>query len=248
MNSSELYSAIFKRKSVRKFKNQKLEDSKLQSIQEFIEGLTPLYAGIKTEIAILSENDIKTLMPFKASHYIAVYSEAKEGYLVNSGFMLQQVDLFLSANGVGACWLGLGSPQKAVASRNGLDYIITLAIGYAEEPLYRKDISEFKRNPLSEISSVTSADELLDAARLAPSASNTQPWYFSGSADKIIVSRKLPNMLKAALYGRYNLVDMGIVLCHIWISALNAGKGVEFIKENASLPKGYEYVTTVKIR
>ncbi|MGE5678697.1 MAG: nitroreductase family protein [Pseudomonadota bacterium] len=248
MNSSELYSAIFKRKSVRKFKNQKLEASKLQSIQDFIDELTPFYAGIKTEIAILSENEIKTMLPLKASHYVAVYSEAKEGYLVNSGFMLQQVDLFLSANGIGACWLGLGSPQKAAASRNGLDYVITLAIGYAEEPLHRTDISEFKRNPISEISSLIGAEELLEAARLAPSASNTQPWYFSGSTDKIVVSRKLPNMLKAALYGKYNLIDIGIVLCHLWIAALFAGKDIEFIKENVTLSKGYEYVTTVKIQ
>jgi nitroreductase len=248
MNTSELYSTIFKRKSVRKFKNQKLEDSKLQSIQEYIDGLTPLYAGIKTEIAVLSENEVKTMLPIKAPHYVAVYSEVTDGYLVNSGFMLQQVDLFLSANGIGACWLGMGSPQKTAASRNGLDYVINLAIGYAEEPLHRTDISEFKRNPLTEISSVSSADELLETARLAPSASNTQPWYFSGSADKIIVSRKLPNILKAALYGKYNQIDMGIVLCHIWIAALSIGKSVEFSKENVSLTKGYEYITTVNIR
>lgn len=248
MNSTELYSSIFKRKSVRKFKNQKLDEIKLQSLKEHIKGLTPLYAGIKTEIAVLSEDEVKTILPIKSPHYVAVYSESKEGYLVNAGFMLQQVDLFLSASGIGACWLGMGTPQKAAASRNGLDYIITLAIGYAEEPIHRTDISQFKRNPLSEISSVAGGDELLEAARLAPSASNTQPWYFSGSSDKIIVSRKLPNMLKAALYGKYNQIDMGIVLCHVWIAALSRGKSIEFTKENVSLPKGYEYIASVHIK
>lgn len=248
MNNSDYYSTIFKRKSIRKYRNEPLESSKLQNVQNYINGLTPLYSDIKTEIVILSGDEIKTIFPIKAPHFIAVYSEAKDGYMTNAGFILQQLDLFLSANGIGACWLGLASPQKESNSRNGLEYIITLAFGNADEPLHRESISEFKRKSLSEISSVNGGDELLETARLAPSASNSQPWYFSGNADNIIVSRKLPNIIKAALYGKFNQLDMGIALCHLRTAALHMGKTIEFNKENDAVPKGHEYITTVHIR
>lgn len=247
MDNLDLYSTIFKRKSIRKYTGEPLEASRLESLQDLINGLTPLYGSIKTEIVILSPKEIKTMLPIKAPHYVVVYSEAKEGYLPNAGFMLQQVDLFLSANGIGACWLGMGSPQKEAASRNGLEYVITLAFGNAGEPVHRDSISEFKRKALSEISSVKGAEELLEAARLAPSASNSQPWYFTGSSDRIIVCRKLPNILKAALYGKFNNIDMGIALCHLWTAARHTGRSIEFIRENAAVPKGYEYITTAHI-
>lgn len=248
MNNSDFYNAIYKRKSIRKYRKEPLESSKLKDLQKFMEELTPLYEDIKTEIVILSEKDIKLLLPIKSPHYIAVYSETKDGYLPNAGFMLQQVDLYLSANGIGACWLGLGLPQKESASRNGLQFVITLAFGYADEPLHRQNSIEFKRKSLSEISSINGAEELLEAARLAPSASNTQPWCFSGSADCIIISRKLPNILKEALYSKFNRIDIGIAMCHLWIAALHQGKTIEFIRENYAVPKGNEFMAAVHIR
>jgi len=123
-----------------------------------------------------------------------------------------------------------------------------LAFGYAEEPLHRQSTAEFKRKALSEISSIKGAEELLEAARLAPSASNTQPWYFSGSEYCIIVSRKLPNILKQALYSKFNRVDIGIAMCHLWIAALHQGKAVDFIRDNDAISKGNEYMAKVHIR
>ena len=248
MDNSNFYNAIYNRKSIRKYRKEPVESSKLNDLSKFIEGLTPLYEDIKTEIVILSEKDIKLLLPIKSPHYVAIYSEAKDGYLPNAGFMLQQVDLYLSANGIGACWLGMGLPQKESASRNGLEFVITLAFGYAEDPLNRQNTAEFKRKSLSEISDVKGAEDLLEAARLAPSASNTQPWNFSGSADCIIISRKLPNILKAAMYGKFNRIDIGIAMCHLWIAAQHQSKIIEFTKDNYAVSKGNEYIATAHIR
>lgn len=247
MDNSDFYNTIYKRKSIRKYRMEPLESSKLNELRKFIEGITPLYEDIKTETVILPEKEIRLMLPIKSPHYIAVYSETKDGYLPNAGFMLQQVELYLSANGIGACWLGMGLPQKESSSRNGLEFVITLAFGYAEEPLYRQKTAEFKRKSLSEISDVKGAEDLLEAARLAPSASNTQPWYFSGSADCIIISRKLPNILKEALYSKFNRIDIGIAMCHLWIAARQQGKAIEFTRDNYAVPKGNEYIATAHI-
>jgi hypothetical protein len=57
---------------------------------------------IETELKILSSGDVKRMMMKKAPHYIAVFSQAKEGYLTNVG-LLQQMDLYFSANSLGSC-------------------------------------------------------------------------------------------------------------------------------------------------
>ncbi|HPA55661.1 MAG TPA: nitroreductase family protein, partial [Bacillota bacterium] len=92
MNNADFYNTIFKRKSIRKYRKEPLESSRLMELQKFMERLAPLYEDIKTETAILSEKDIKLLLPIRSPHYIAIYSETKNGYLQNAGFMLQQLD------------------------------------------------------------------------------------------------------------------------------------------------------------
>ncbi|WP_371723380.1 nitroreductase family protein [Isachenkonia alkalipeptolytica] len=80
-----------------------------------------------------------------APHYIAIYSEEKEGYLLNAGYILQQLDLYLSKEGIGTLWLGLGKPQESLKAKNGLLYVITLAVGKAKKKLQRKSSAECKR-------------------------------------------------------------------------------------------------------
>ena len=65
--------------------------------------------------------------------------------------------------------------------------IITMAFGKPAQPLYR-DVSEFKRKLLSDISEGT--DDRLEAARLAPSGMNKQNWYFVADNGKIHCYRK----------------------------------------------------------
>ena len=62
MNNSDFYGTIFKRKSIRRYGSELLEASRLQRVQDYIDGLTPLYDNIKTEIVILPENQIKTIL------------------------------------------------------------------------------------------------------------------------------------------------------------------------------------------
>jgi len=95
---------------------------------------------------------------------------------MNAVFLLQQVDLYLSAKNLASCWLGMAKLAKGVPTlMNGLEFVIMLAFGNTTEPIHRANTFDFKRHDLSAISSVAGADELLEPVRLAPSASNTQP-------------------------------------------------------------------------
>ena len=246
MTNKQLYEAIFKRKSIRKYDMTPVSDTILEELKKFASSVRPLDKNIKYEFSYLGTEDVKNLLPIKAPNYICLYSEKKDNYLMNAGFILQQIDLYLSANNLGSCWLGMAKPSKQVLKvKNGLEFVIMIAFGNTNEPVHRKSLSEFKRNNLSSISQILDADELLEPARLAPSASNTQPWFFTGNKDEITVSREKLNLIKAPLYGKMNQIDIGIALCHLELSLNHQGRGMSFDFEKISVPSGYEFMVKV---
>ena len=104
IENANLYETIFKRKSVRQYDLTPLDGHTLGEVMAHTSGLKPMYDDIKIEMKFLSQKDVKGLFLAKAPHYLAVFSETKDGYLTNAGFMLQQMDLFFSVNGIGSCW------------------------------------------------------------------------------------------------------------------------------------------------
>lgn len=245
------YETIFKRKSVRKYSLKPLDDKTLFEIEEYVNKVKPLYDNIKTEIRIIPKDGVNILLPIKAPHYLVMTSENKEGYLTNAGYMLEQVDLFLSTNGLGCCYLGMAQPTKLTRRSSKLEFVIVLAFGNAAEPVHRTDVSEFKRKSRMQITNIINNDQLLESARLAPSATNSQPWFFTGGNGVINSYCVKSNLIKALVYDKMNKIDMGIALCHIAVTAKHLGKQIEFIYDKTaedSNPKGYYYITTAIIK
>lgn len=248
MTNEQLYETIFIRKSIRKYDMSSLPTETIAALQNFTRTVKPLDDSIKIEYSYLGTNDVKNLLPIKAPHYICFYSEKKGNYLMNAGFILQQIDLYLSASGLGSCWLGMAKPSRQVPEmKNGLEFVIMVAFGNANEPVHRDNLSGFNRKSMSAISDIADAEELLEPVRLAPSASNSQPWHFSGTTDQIIVSREKLNLLRAPIYGKMNQIDTGIALCHLWLTCELLGKTLNLDFEPAAAPSGYEFMATVRI-
>ena len=248
MENKQLYNAILNRKSIRKYDMNPIDATAMNDIKKYAGSIKPLDKSIQYEFSYLSTDNVKNLLPIKAPHYICLYSEKKDGYLMNAGYLLQQIDLYLSANNLGSCWLGMAKPTKDVPQmRNGMEYVIMLAFGNTKEQVHRTNVSEFKRNSLSSISNIIGLDDLIEPVRIAPSASNTQPWFLSGNANDIIVSREELNFLKAPIYGKMNQIDIGIALCHLWLSLDHQGKVATFDFHKVIVPKGYEFMATIKV-
>jgi hypothetical protein len=117
--------------------------------------------------------------------------------------------------------------------------------------LHRESVSEFRRKPLGEITDIKGADELLEPARLAPSAMNRQEWFFTGNGSTIHAYRAKSSFLTAFMFERMSKVSMGIAICHLWIAAKHFGKEVEFIDDKEAQtnpPAGHDYVITIKIK
>jgi len=227
---------IYKRKSIRKYDQTKLDESMLEKVREKIANLKPLYPDIKYSVDIVGKT--KGIFGIAAPHYLVFGSEDKEGFRENIGFIGQQMDLFLSETGLGACWLGMAKPEEKPDS--SLPFVISMAFGAPAETLYR-NISEFKRKTITEMSE--GSDPRLEAARLAPSGMNAQNWYFIAQDEMIHCYTKKPTLLSGLLAGSLVYIDFGIALCHI---AEESGEFTFTKMTGAPERKGLTYMGTVE--
>lgn len=211
-----LEETIFKRQSIRNYKEDSLTNDEISELRKFIENVKVLNEDILWSYDIITKDDIKTILNWKAPHYLLIFSEEKENYLENVGFIFQQVDLFLQSKGIGSCWIGMASPKSYKNRDSNQKFIITISFGKTEKNIGR-ELSEFKRNKLSQISDME--DEKLIPAQLAPSATNSQPWYFTHNGDgSYNIYRKKFNILKRRFTEKWNRIDIGIALAHLYVT------------------------------
>jgi nitroreductase len=243
-----LYSAIFKRKSIRKYAPRALGQDALDAIMARTGKLKPFQPETPVAFRILTDTQVKGMVSAKTPHYLAVYAADEYMAQINAAFMLQQMDLWFSAQGLGSCWLGMPNPAPEAAACDGLPFFIMLAFGAPAEELHREESSAFKRKAAGEITNVTGMEKLVEAVRLAPSAVTRQPWYLTGDSSALRLFGKKNNVLQKMMFGDMPRADMGIALCHLWLAAENQGIFRDFEREAdpQGIPAGYEYVVTVK--
>lgn len=209
----ELYSQIFRRKSYHIFRERSEEAISQAELDDILNAYKSFdrLNDIKTEIKI--EKDNAGINIRNSEYVIKIFSEKKDGYLQNVGYLGEQLDLYLFSKNIGALWFGIAKSNEVY---NGLDYVILIAI--AKVNSYRKDMFKAKRKELNEI---WSGDDLGigNIVRFAPSACNSQPWFVENKGNKLYVYRKSKSgkvgiMPKnASLY--YNQIDIGIFMCFL---------------------------------
>lgn len=228
-----LENQIYNRKSCRNYSDEELD---MAAIHEFMGNVKPLVEGIDYSYDILSSDEVKVRTGWSAPYYLALYSEKKDFYLENIGFIFQQLSLHLQSTGIGSCWVGMASPKV-----KGDDFVIVISFGKSDSIAREK--SSFKRKKLDEISDF--ADEKLIPAQLAPSAINSQPWYFKHAEGGFDVYQQKQNILKRQVLKKWNPIDMGIALAHLYVSNENS---FEFYKKTSfDEIKGYTYTGSIKI-
>ena len=228
----QYYETVFKRKSFHLFRgvgDDKITQEELDGIEKAYADFEKLYPEISTAIRIVPAEKVN----FKrdAEYCILIYSEKKENYLMNAGYVGEQLDLWLVKHNIGSLWYGIGKPNES--SYNGMDFVIMLAIRkVSDETEFRKDIFKAKRKSLDE---VWSGDGLgiADIARFAPSACNTQPWYVENKNGELTVFRyKKPGkrgIMPADAVSYFNRIDIGIYLCILEICMEK--NGIEYDRE-----------------
>ena len=228
--------AIYYRRSCRSYSSEPLTRTELAEIEDFSKTLVPLDNKIRTAMQIVPGDAVRFYFPWKAPQLIAFFSENKPGYLENAGFLLQQMDLWLQSRGLGVCWLGLGKLKNQVKTPEGMEFVILLAFGTPKEPLSR-EMRKFNRKTMAEISD--REDKKLECVRVAPSSTNSQPWYFTHEGETIHAFRSEAGLLRHAMLGTMNRIDMGIALAHLYVE--NKESFRYFSAEPTQIPAGHCY-------
>ena len=240
-NKIDLYSPIFSRKSCIKYDMKPLGAETIQQIETFISGLKPLLPGSEFTHRIVRLEDVKGMAIRKAPHYLLISGKQQPLRNACAGFFFQHVELYLYSIGLATRWLA------GVKGKNDdPNHILGLAFGKPAEAASRKP-AEFDRKPIGEIAKGT--DSRLEAARLAPSGINKQPWYFivEGGAVHVYYLKKLGG-LPGTFYHLTDF-DAGIALCHIAVASEHEGKSFRFNPDGKNPPpppEGFAYLGTVE--
>ena len=213
---SDYYEMIYKRKSFHLFRNvgnEKLTENDLQEIITTYEKIDALYPDIKTDIRIVSSNE--KVLSRGAEYAIEIYSERKDNYLMNAGYIGEMLDLYLVSKNIGTLWFGIGKPEEK--EYNDLSFVIMILIAKVDSAeKFRKDMFKSKRKPLEEIWDGDLIPGVSDVVRFAPSACNSQPWYVKRKKNILEIYRyRKPGrvgIMPSDMVSVMNRIDMGIFI------------------------------------
>lgn len=240
------------RSSWRSFKDESISESDLDSFETFLEGLPAGPFGSRARFRLLrntpeSPETLRGLGTYGfisgASAFLVGAISSKDPYhLEDYGYLMECLVLKLTDLGYQTCWLGGSFRRSKFAGRMELtgDEVIPAVspVGIAREKrslidrMVRRYSGAWNRKPFrdlfGEIPETLSVKLVppLEAVRLAPSATNSQPWRVrfnprSRSLDFYMV--RSPGRLNSEKrMGLCDLqrVDMGIALAHFHLTAM----------------------------
>ena len=251
-----LYEAVYVRKSVRAFTAESVSAKTIEGIRKFYQEVESLFGGIDTELVILDNRKGKRSnlgwVSVKAPYYLALYSTEQEKAMMNAGYIMQQISLYLCTKGLGSCFVGMNLLKPAYRRKNDKVLMGLLAFGKSKGGYTRKaadahrlemrELSVFKEKPRLWM------NQLLEAGRLAPSSMNSQPWRFVVYDNRIHVFSKKH---KAGQLSRLTEMNFGVLFSNMMVVAEELWLDVDFIKLDGISQKNYpnsQYILSVILR
>jgi len=269
---SPIEEIVKRRISVRNYVAQPLANEIKDKINEYIGRLSSPFAAqvtIKLFEAKTALNPAKlgTYGVIKgATEYIGATVKNEEFALEALGYEFQKLILYITSLGLGTCWLGgtfkKGEFAKAMSVKNDEIFPVISPLGFASDKrsfadtfirfmaqshsrkqwdklFFNKDFA----TPLSNSDAGVYSDSL-EMLRLAPSASNKQPWRIIKDGNNWhFYECKSPGYSNVLGYD-IQRIDMGIAACHFHLAAIEKRLSGEFKKLPASVvavPKSVFY-------
>jgi hypothetical protein len=261
---------IRERTSIRSYNGAVLDKETSYKVNNFLNSTKgPVDAPIRFEVinAFDSKEKLGTYGVIKGtgSFIACAINNSKDG-LINLGFVLEKGILYATSLGLGTCWLG-GTFKKSVFAKVmnlSQDEILPIVspIGYPSSSRRLLDTTmrffagSKSRKPWADIffegsfgnglTEETAGDYALplEMLRLAPSASNKQPWRVVKDKDN---NRFDFYLERAKGYGGalgydIQMVDMGIGMCHFELTLRELGLEGRWEKVEVGSDVGREYV------
>ena len=237
------YKAIFVRKSRRNFLSDNIPHDSLIQLEKVCTDLNNSILG--TRAVVVNQNPREVFKGIVGSYgsiigapaYVAFIGDMNDPNVQEkTGYLGEGVILEATALDLATCWVGGFFKPEAVAEQINIDnnerILSVTPIGYVkqeysfQEKLMSRMVSSKKRKDLGSLLLEQSFQNLedwqkiaLEAARLAPSAINRQPWRFSAKENYIKVSLDTPKDTK----GISRRLDCGIAMLHLELGAMYAG-------------------------
>jgi len=234
------YPALFKRQSRRCFLPRLPEEGIVARLEEVCRDFKP-FSEVRVEF--IKHNPDKVFRGIigrygkvtGAPYYMAFIGAMSSPRVQEcAGYVGEAVILEATALGLDTCWVGgMFRPEAARAHillEDGEKILSVTPIGHAEksynttEKLLKRFAMSAKRKSLNQL--IISGHihspwvgKALEAARLAPSAANRQPWRFSIGDDSVTISMETAR--DSSFISRR--LDCGIAMLHIELGALAAG-------------------------
>jgi nitroreductase len=234
------YPALFKRHSRRSFLSRLPEEWIVARLEDVCREFSP-FSEVRVEfVKEKPEKIFKGIIGRYGKVTGAPYYMAFVGNMSSprvqecAGYVGEAVILEATALGLGTCWVGGMFRPKGAAAHIPIEdeekILSVTPVGYAEESyntaekLFKRFAKSAKRKSLNQLiikGHIHSpwVGKALEAARLAPSAANRQPWRFSIGDDSITVSMETAR--DNSFISRR--LDCGIAMLHIELGALAAG-------------------------
>lgn len=231
---SNWYDMIFKRRSFHRYgepDGKTISAEELDEIRRMWYEFTPLFDGIETKIKIVPGS--QTSCNRGEEYCILIYSERKPGYLQNIGYIGEQLDLWLTARGIGPLWFGVGRTKER--KFEGLEYVIMMAIRKIDDDSKFRtpgDLSDFKRVSIEEFWEGPVMDGITEVVRLTPTACNIQPWKVVNKGDGTLDVYRYRRPGKHGIIPPFRLayfgsIDIGIFMLFLDLCLEHEGIGFE---------------------
>ncbi len=258
---------IKSRRSVRTFEDRQLMPENRAYVEDVIQNIeTPF--GVPMEFRLLgaAEHGLKSPVIVGAHDYVAAKVKRVQGAELSLGFAFETFCLRVAECGLGTVMLAASLSRKSFeeAMEVGPGEVMPVAspVGYPaakmslREGMMRKAIKSDERLPFSQVffrgsfgtplspGEAVSFEAPLQMLRLAPSATNKQPWRAVVDGNAVHFFEE--HGLKESALGDIQKVDMGIALSHFWLTAQEQGLEGRFVAHdpNIATPKNTEYITS----
>ncbi len=271
MNQS-IQDIIEQRFSCRSYIDKPIHETHRQLLNDLLnkQRIGPLGTHTRFELAAATQDDRESLKGLGTYGFIknptGFFIGAVDRGLHNLedyGYLLEYIVLAATDLGLGTCWLG-GSFSKSgfakkIALRSSETLPAVIAAGYdannnGSREFIRRQMNAHRRlqmdrlffddtfdNPIK-IKSTDPYALALEMVRLAPSASNKQPWRIvrMGNMWHFFLQRTKGYGKGTLLFGILRLadlqrVDMGIAMCHFELTALSLGLHGRWIVDDPKL-------------
>ena len=259
--------AILRRVSVRTFEDKPLSADDRAKLEAFLANVdTPFGAPVTFRLLDAAPHGLKSPVIVGAHSYVAAKVPRVPGAELSCGYAFERFCLYATQLGLGSVMLAASLSRKTFEQAMELapNEVMPVAspVGYPaakrsmRESMMRKAIKSDERLPWEKIFFAGSFDtplapssagifsQPLEMLRLAPSATNKQPWrvVVDGSNVHFFEERTL----KESALGDIQKVDMGIALAHFDLVRQEAGINGEFVSRDPglSIPANTLYITS----